>query len=141
MLSHDNLWYCGFASHEVSYIPGLNRGLLTLPLSHAFGLLVTVLGFHAIEPAVTALERWFDAGRFLRLVEELRLDQAAGGPSMLQMLLTLPLEEHDLSSLRVLSSGASPLPGEAALEIDRRSPGGAGRGGYGVREASAINAA
>jgi long-chain acyl-CoA synthetase len=138
MLSHANLWYCGHASHEATYSPGTNRGLLTLPLSHAFGLLVTVIGFHAVEPGVTALERWFDAGRFVQLVEELRLEQAPVVPSMLQMLLTLPLEEHDLSSLRVLSSGASPLPREVALEIERRIPGVEVREGYGCTESSSI---
>jgi long-chain acyl-CoA synthetase len=138
MLSHANLWYAGHASYEASYTPGVTRGLLALPLSHAFGLLVTVIGFHAVEPGATALERWFDAGRFVKLVEELRLEQAAVVPSMLQMLLTQPLEEHDLSSLRILSSGASPLPREVALEIERRIPGVEMREGYGCTESSSI---
>ena len=138
MLSHGNLWYAGHASHAASYTPGANRVLLTLPLSHAFGLLVTVIGFHAVEPGAAVLERWFDAQRFVRLVEELRVDQAPVVPSMLQMLLTLPLEEHDLTSLRVLSSGASPLPPEVALEIERRIPGVEVREGYGCTESASI---
>ncbi|HEY4027979.1 MAG TPA: AMP-binding protein [Candidatus Dormibacteraeota bacterium] len=138
MLSHANLWYAGHASHQATHTPGVTRGLLTLPLSHAFGLLVTVIGFHAVEPGVTALERWFDAARFVRLVEELRVEQAPVVPSMLQMLLTLPLEEHDLSSLRILSSGASPLPAEVALEIERRIPSVEVREGYGCTESSSI---
>jgi long-chain acyl-CoA synthetase len=138
MLSHANLWYSGHASHAGSYTPGVTRTLITLPLSHAFGLLVTVIGFHVVEPPVSALEPWFDAGRFVRLVEELRIEQAPVVPSMLQMLLTLPLEEHDLSSLRVLSSGASPLPPEVALEIERRIQGVEVREGYGCTESASI---
>jgi long-chain acyl-CoA synthetase len=138
MLSHANLWYSGHASHEATHTAGLTRALITLPLSHAFGLLVTVIGFHAVEPSVAALERWFDVHRFVQLVEELRIEQAPVVPSMLQMLLTLPLEEHDLSSLAVLSSGASPLPPEVALEIERRIPGVEVREGYGCTESASI---
>ncbi|MGH7904690.1 MAG: class I adenylate-forming enzyme family protein [Candidatus Dormibacteraceae bacterium] len=138
MLSHANLWYAGHASHEASHTPGVTRSLVTLPLSHAFGLLVTVIGFHAVDPPASALERWFDAGRFVRLVEEMRIEQAPVVPSMLQMLLGQPLEEHDLSSLRILSSGASPLPPEVAVEIEGRIPGVEVREGYGCTESASI---
>jgi long-chain acyl-CoA synthetase len=138
MLSHANLWYAGHASHVASYTPGVNRGLVTLPLSHAFGLLVTVIGFHAEEPGTAALERWFDPRRFVQIVQDLRVEQAPVVPSMLQILLTLPLEEFELSSLRFLSSGASPLPREVALEIERRIPSVEVREGYGCTESASI---
>ena len=138
MLSHANLWYSGYASHEATYTPGIASALVTLPLSHAFGLLVTVVGFHMVEPGVAVLERWFDPGRFVHLVEELGIQQAPVVPSMLQLLLTLPLEEHDLSSLSVLTSGASPLPPDVALEIERRIPSVEVREGYGCTESASI---
>src|SRR5262249_12268773 len=34
MLSHEMLWRAGEAGYEASYIPGVNRSLVTLPLSH-----------------------------------------------------------------------------------------------------------
>jgi long-chain acyl-CoA synthetase len=138
MLSHANLWFAGNASYRASYTPGITRTLVTLPLSHAFGLLVTVIGFHAVEPGVAALELWFDAPRFVRLVEELRIEQAPVVPSMLQRLLSEPLEEHDLSSLGVLTCGGAPLPPETALEIERRLPGVDLREGYGCTESASI---
>jgi long-chain acyl-CoA synthetase len=138
MLSHANLWFAGTASYRASYTPGITRTLVTLPQSHAFGLLVAVIGFHAVEPGVAALELWFDAPRFVRLVEELRIEQAPVVPSMLQRLLSEPLEEHDLSSLGVLPCGGAPLPPETALEIERRLPGVELREGYGCTESASV---
>ncbi|MEO8967550.1 MAG: AMP-binding protein, partial [Solirubrobacteraceae bacterium] len=38
MLSHANLHYTGTAAHQSAYVPGITRGLGTLPLSHAYGI-------------------------------------------------------------------------------------------------------
>jgi long-chain acyl-CoA synthetase len=59
-------------------------------------------------------------------------------PSMLQMLLTQPLEDYDLSSLRYLVCGAAPLPPEVARELERRLPGLEVREGYGCTESGAV---
>ena len=61
MLSHENLWFAGKAGHDAGYVPGIVRSLTALPLSHAFGLLVTVVGFHVREPHSSVLMRWFHA--------------------------------------------------------------------------------
>ena len=61
LLSHENLWFAGKAGHDAGHIPGVVRGLLALPLSHAYGLLVTVVGLHAVQPGKAVLMRWFDA--------------------------------------------------------------------------------
>ncbi len=49
MLTHSSLYYTGHAGHESGHVPGLNRVLVPLPLSHAYGLLVTVVGMHSPE--------------------------------------------------------------------------------------------
>ena len=116
MLSHDNLHFSGHAGYEAGYVPGVNRSLGTLPLSHAYGLLVTIVGMHSVEQGVSALLRWFDPDAFLSLIEEHRLQVSAVVPSMLQILLSQPLEERDLSSLQYLSCGAAPL----AREVEER---------------------
>ena len=46
MLSHANLHFTGRAGHEAGARAGINRSLGTLPLSHAYGLLVTIVGMH-----------------------------------------------------------------------------------------------
>ena len=138
MLSHESLWSAGESSYRAGHVPGITRSLVSLPLSHAFGLLVTVVGLHGVEPGESILMRWFDPDRFLRLVEEHRVQVVPVVPSMLQALLAQPLEDHDLSSLRYLASGAAPLSGAVAREIERRIPGVEILEGYGLTESAGI---
>ena len=138
LLSHENLWWAGKAGHEAGHIPEITRGLLALPLSHAFGLLVTVVGLHAEEQSQTVLMRWFDPTRWLELAQEHRTQISAVVPSMLQLLLAMPLEEYDLSELRYVVSGGSPLPPEVAHELIRRVPQVEIREGYGLTESAAL---
>ena len=138
ILSHANLWRSGHASTQAGHVPGVNRALVCLPLSHAFGLLVTVVGMHAPEAGATVLMAWFEPVQFLSLIQEHRLQSAPVVPSMLQYLLSQPLEDYDLSSLRFFNSGAAPLAAEVIHELERRIPGVQVREGYGLTESSAI---
>ncbi len=138
MITHENLWRAGKAGHDASHIPGINRTIVPLPLSHSYGLLVTVVGAHAEEPGVAALQRWFDPANFLELIQEHGIQVAATVPSMLQMLLAMPLEDYDLTSLKYVVSGASPLAAEVVHEFERRVPGVQIREGYGLTETTAL---
>jgi long-chain acyl-CoA synthetase len=138
MLSHQALHYVGSAAHSASHVDGVNRSLATLPLSHAYGLLVTVAGFHSAEREKSVLLRWFDADAFLHAVQEHRLQRTAVVPSMLQALLARPLEDYDLSSLQYVSSGASPLPRETERAFVARVPSAVIRQGYGLTESAAL---
>jgi long-chain acyl-CoA synthetase len=138
MLSHENLWVCGRASMEGSFVPGTYRAVVPLPLSHAFGLITTIVGMHVPEPPVAVLMRWFDPLSLLQLVQDERAGRAAMVPSMLQILLGSPLEEFDLSSLRFLNVGAAPLAVEVVREFERRVPGAEVLEGYGCTESGAV---
>ncbi len=138
MLSHANLSFAGRSGHEAAYVPGVNRALATLPLSHSYGILVTLVGMHHPEQGVSVLLRWFDPQAFLSLVAEHRLQLSAVVPSMLQILLSQPLDEHDLSSLRYLTSGGAPLAPEVEAEFRRRVPNVSVRQGYGLTETAAL---
>ncbi|MDQ3876792.1 MAG: AMP-binding protein [Actinomycetota bacterium] len=138
MLSHFNLWHAGFSAETASHVAGINRTLIPLPLSHSYGLLVTVVGMHAQEPGTAVLMRWFDPGGWVDLVEQHQIQLSTLVPSMIQLLLALPLEERDLTSLRYVVSGASPLPLDVMRELERRVPGVKVREGYGLTESSAI---
>jgi long-chain acyl-CoA synthetase len=138
MLSHANLHFSGRSAHEAAYVPGVNRSLMTLPLSHAYGMLVTVAGMHSPERGISVLLRWFDPSAFLSLIGEHRLQLTAVVPSMLQILLASPLEDHDLTSLRYVSCGAAPLAPDVEREFCRRVPSVSVRQGYGLTECAAL---
>jgi long-chain acyl-CoA synthetase len=138
MLSHDNLWFVGKSGHDAGYVPGIVRSLVALPLSHAFGLLVTVVGFHTREPTSAVLLRWFQSEAWLASAQDHGAQIAAVVPSMLQLLLAEPLEEYDLSELRHVVSGAAPLAPRTAQEFMRRLPQVEVREGYGLTESSAL---
>ncbi|HEY2160778.1 MAG TPA: AMP-binding protein [Solirubrobacteraceae bacterium] len=138
MLTHASLAYTGQAAHKAAYVPGINRGLGTLPLSHAYGLLVTIAGLYNPEQTVGVLLRWFDPTLFLEMISEHRLQQAAVVPTMLQILLSQPLEDYDLSSLQYVSSGGAPLAAEVAEQFVKRVPSARIRQGYGLTETAAL---
>jgi long-chain acyl-CoA synthetase len=138
MLSHASLHYTGGAAYAASHRPGVVRSLMTLPLSHAYGLLVTVSGLHAEEQGFSVLLRWFDATTFLEMAQDHQLQQSALVPTMLQLLLAQPLEDYDLSSLQYVTCGAAPLPEEVETAFRRRVPGVSVRQGYGMTETAAL---
>ncbi len=138
MLTHANLNFTGRAAHDAGHVSGINRALTTLPLSHAYGLLVTLAGMNSDERGINVLLRWFDPDAFLALIQEHRLQLSAVVPSMLQILLGKPLEQYDLSSLEYLSCGGAPLAPEVAEAFVRRVPSVSIRQGYGLTETGAL---
>jgi long-chain acyl-CoA synthetase len=96
------------------------------------------VGFHAVERHPSVLMRWFDPSLFLELAQEHRTQITAVVPSMLQLLLSLPVEDYDLAELRYVVSGGAPLPPEVAQELLRRLPQVEIREGYGLTETAAI---
>ncbi|MEU8102097.1 AMP-binding protein [Nonomuraea muscovyensis] len=138
MLSHRGLWEVGRASFELSHQEGLDRAIVPVPLSHAYGLIVSVAGMHATEPQQAVLMRWFDPKAFLSLAAGQRVHYGTVVPAMLQMLLAEPLEEHPLPDLAFLTCGAAPLGRETLEEFERRVPGTQILEGYGLTETSAV---
>lgn len=138
MLSHANLHFTGRSAHDAARVPNVNRALTTLPLSHSYGLLVTIAAMHSAERGISVLLRWFDPTAFLTLIDEHDLQLSAVVPTMLQILLAAPLESYDLSSLNYLSSGGAPLAPEVEEKFCRRVPSVAIRQGYGLTETAAL---
>jgi long-chain acyl-CoA synthetase len=138
MLTHANMAYTGDAAHKSAYVPGINRGILSLPLSHAYGLLVTIAGLYNPERGLAVLLRWFEPQQYLELIAEHGIQQAAAVPTMLQVLLSQPLEDYDLSSLKYVTSGGAPLAPDVAEQFVRRVPSATIRQGYGLTETAAL---
>ena len=83
--------------------------------------------------------RWFDPAGWVKLAEEHRVQGSALVPSMIQMLLSQPLEEADLSELTAISSGAAPLAEEVRREFEARVPTATIYEGYGCTEAATLH--
>jgi long-chain acyl-CoA synthetase len=141
MLTNEGLWRVGKASYDQAHVPGITRVLSPLPLSHSYGLIVTLVGMHSVEKGVSVLQRWFDAKQWLSLVAEHAVQQSTVVPAMLQLLLAEPaLDEAKLPDLRYLTSGSAPLPAEVRDEVERRIPGVQILEGYGLTETCAVTA-
>jgi len=136
MLTHSNLWQAGWASRQMRQ-PGIDRFISCLPLSHSFGVLGLASGLHADEPTQSILMKWFEPVQWLELAQEHKVQAGAFVPAMLYALLRQPLEDYDLSSLRIIGSGAAPLAMETRDELARRLPNLQVREGYGLTESAA----
>ena len=135
-LTHAGLYWCGSAAHEMSVRANVVSSVLPLPLAHAYGLLVVCGGMHRTDQPKTILMRWFDPAGWVKLAAEHRVQGSALVPSMIQMLLTQPLEKADLSELTAISSGAAPLAEEVRREFEARVPTATIYEGYGCTEAA-----
>jgi long-chain acyl-CoA synthetase len=138
MISHEALSSSAWAATAASSEESVSSVLLPLPLSHAYGLMVSVMGLHAPKAGTSVLMRWFDPDGWLRLAEQHRVNASPMVPSMLQVLLARPLEDYDLSALVRLTSGAAPLPPGVREEYRRRLPHVEIGEGYGCTETAGI---
>jgi long-chain acyl-CoA synthetase len=132
MLSHRNIAFDAREAAAAAEVGDGEIALTALPLAHSYGILVAAIGLFVKGRGV--LQRWFEPFAFLRAIAEHRVRRVAVVPTMLQYLLQAPLEDHDLSSLRFVASGAAALPQEAAREWERRT-GSRVLEGYGCTEA------
>lgn len=108
-LTHDS-----FASYLLSTVepadPDVEEtNLLTVPLYHIAGLqaaLAAVYGGRTL-----AIMRQFEPREWLALAQERRVNRAMLVPTMLKRLMDFSgFRDYDLSSLRVITYGAAPMP-------------------------------
>ncbi len=77
--------------------------------------------FPPFNGAKTVLMEHFDAKRALELIEREKITIPAVVPTQLAMMLNHPdFEKHDLSSVRVIYSGGSPMAMELAREVETK---------------------
>ncbi|GAA0254766.1 class I adenylate-forming enzyme family protein [Cryptosporangium japonicum] len=135
MLTHDAMSAAAWAMvHNSDEDDDLRVALLPLPLSHIYGLTVSVTAVHATTPRTSVLMRWFDPVGWLQLAEQHRAQLGAVVPSMLQLVMAQPMEDYDLSSLRRIASGGAPLPAQVAADFVARLPQVEVYEGYGCSE-------
>jgi acyl-CoA synthetase (AMP-forming)/AMP-acid ligase II len=104
----------------VAAAPGVR--MLCVPIHHVGGLigsLVSVLGGHTL-----VIQPKFDAGEWLRLVEEHRVEMTFIVPTMLARIVDHPdLATRDISSLQIVTYGASPMSEELVTKLTAAMPG------------------
>ena len=116
MLGHDS-----FSSYVLSNVAPADpevdeRNILTVPMYHVAGLQALMAGVYGGRTLV--IQRQFEPNEWMSLVESERVDRAMVVPTMLKMLMDhQDFRKHDLSSLRVITYGAAPMP----LELIRRA--------------------
>ena len=91
------------------------------PLFHLFGLAGTMSAFALGSPVV--LRRRFDAEATLEQIERHRAGVLLAVPTMLARIMALPDDRrdgYDTSSLKMIVSGAAPLPPELAKAVMAR---------------------
>lgn len=117
--THGNL-----AANAEGYIEynGWNTGdvaLTVCPCFHVTGLNVTTTPFLALGAANHLLEAW-DIEAFLRAIERHGVTYTFLIPTMIVELLDYEgIDEYDLSTLRSVGVGGSPMPEERIVETER----------------------
>jgi len=92
------------------------KNILTVPLYHVAGIQAMMAATYGGRTLV--MERQFDPREWMELVETEKVNRAMMVPTMLKQLLDHPeFSKHDLSSLRVITYGAAPMP----LEVIKRA--------------------
>jgi long-chain acyl-CoA synthetase len=135
-LSHGNLLANARAAASLYELDRERWGLATLPLSHSYGLALMNAG-HLLGTRAVLL-RWFTSEAALSAIQEHRIQQMAGVPTMYVHLLNHPeADGFDTSSMRAWGSGAAPLPVEIVEPFEKRF-GGRLLEGYGLTEASPV---
>jgi long-chain acyl-CoA synthetase len=138
MLTHRNLvanalgfaaWIKGKVAEETF--------LAALPLFHIYGMTTSLTVPVSLAAEIVLLPK-FETARVLESIERHRVTVFCGVPTMYQALLANPcLAKHDLSSIRVCISGASPLPPQVQKRF-MAVTGGFLAEGYGLTEASPV---
>ncbi len=92
------------------------KNILTVPLYHVAGVQAMLAAIYGGRTLV--MERQFEPGEWMGLVEVEKVGRAMMVPTMLKQLMNHPdFSKHDLSSLRVITYGAAPMP----LEVIKKA--------------------
>ena len=122
MLTHEGLTSYPLENVDPADPEFEQRALLCVPLYHVAG--VQVLLSSVYGGRVLVVEGQFDAGEWLGLVEAEGVGRATVVPTMLKMIIEHPdLTARDLSSLRLITYGAAPMPSDVILRAIRALPG------------------
>ena len=132
VLTHGNLTWNAM-NVVVDYdVAADDVALMISPMFHVASLGMGVLPT-LLKGGTIVLEAKFDAGRALELIERHRATSISGVPTTYQMIAEHPAwDATDISSLRKLTCGGSPVPDRVRKAYEERGP--AFPQGYGMTE-------
>ncbi len=138
MLTHRNLGANLIQTlHVMQVEPGQERVIAVLPFFHIYGMQVLMNNVIFRGGTVVTMPR-FDLAEFLRILQDHAITLAYLVPPIVLALAKHPMvDDYDLSSLRVIFSGAAPLSGELADAVRDRLGVGVVQG-YGLTESSPV---
>ncbi len=116
MLLHQN--FSEYVTNNVTPVEPdvVEKNILTVPMYHIAGIQAIISSVYGGRTLV--IQRQFDPRDWMRLVQEERVDRAMMVPTMLKQLMDdEKFHEYDLSSLKVITYGAAPMP----LEVIKRA--------------------
>jgi long-chain acyl-CoA synthetase len=138
MLTHRNLLFVAAVSAKIRSLTQDDRLYGALPMSHAVGLSVVLLG-SLLSGATLHLAWRFDPVAALGSLEKERLTVVLGAPSMFSLLADYAklkgLKSLHYPALRIISSSGAPLPPALKTQIENLF-GQTLYNGYGVTECS-----
>lgn len=108
------LRHSGFTSYVLENVDPADpeveeRNLLSVPLYHVAGMQAMLAGAYGGRTLV--LMRQFEVKEWMRTVQEHQVERAMLVPTMLKWVIDDPdFEAYDLSSLKVVTYGAAPMP-------------------------------
>jgi len=137
MLTHYNIVANMCQMDGLDYFHQNDTLLCVLPLFHIYGLVVVLnMGLHQ-GSSIVIMPR-FDLEQFLEAIRKYRITLSHVVPPIVLKLAKDPLvDNYDLSSLRMIFSGAAPLGAELSRECMNRIKCGI-RQGYGLTETSPV---
>ena len=134
MLTHANLAWKNLA-HIVEFgFTGADLGLVCGPLYHVGALDLTTTSLIAAG-ATTIIHRSFDAAAVVDELARSRVTTVWLAPAMVNAIMALPdVEQHDLSSVRLIINGGEKMPIPLIERIQRTFPSAWFADAYGLTE-------
>ncbi len=107
--SHDGMLWSQLTSMSTSDMRSDDRWLLALPMFHVGCLNPTSLLVH--RGATGIIMRELDMAAMFRCIEQEKVTIFMAVPALMQFMLMAPeREQHDISSVRWIATGAAPVP-------------------------------
>lgn len=123
---------------EFPGLPGTGVKINSSPLFHATGML-DVFVYSVLLGSTTVLMERFDPGLFLECAEKYRATEITGAPAMFTFLLRHPdVKTRDLTSIRMINSGAAPISEELMKALHAQFPSAVVTEAYGLTETTGL---